>query len=128
MSATGILERDIEDNALGARIIVPRRGGGRCAIIPALSNVPTVTEAGLAKMELTVWHGIYAPRGTPPEVTQRLTSALKTALLTSAVVERFRQLSALPVLAENASPDALKAKLTAEIQRWKPMLDKEAAR
>nr|WP_249143592.1 tripartite tricarboxylate transporter substrate-binding protein [Bradyrhizobium liaoningense] len=96
--------------------------------IPALSNVPTVTEAGLAKMELTVWHGIYAPKGTPPEVTQRLTSALKIALLTSAVVERFRQLSALPVRAENASPDALKAKLTAEIQRWKPMLDKEAAR
>ena len=94
--------------------------------IPALPNVPPVKEAGLAKMELAIWHGIYAPRGTRPEVTQRLTSALQASLADSAVLERFRQLSALPVSAESATPDALKAKLTAEIGRWTLVLQSEA--
>jgi tripartite-type tricarboxylate transporter receptor subunit TctC len=96
--------------------------------MPALPNVPPVKEAGLAKMELAIWHGIYAPKGTRPEVTQRLTSALQTSLADSAVLERFRQLSALPVSAESATPDALKAKLTAEIGRWKRVLQSEAIR
>lgn len=94
--------------------------------IAALPNVPPVNEAGLEKMELAIWHGIYAPRGTPPEMTQKLTAALQAALVDSAVLERFRQLSALPVLAEGATAGALKAKLAAEIDRWKRVLQSEA--
>ncbi|WP_433996122.1 tripartite tricarboxylate transporter substrate-binding protein [Bradyrhizobium lablabi] len=93
--------------------------------IPALPNVPPVTEAGLGKMELAIWHGIYAPKGTPPEVTQKLTSALQNSLLANAVLERFRQLSAIAVSAENATPSALKAKLIADIARWKRLLEGE---
>jgi hypothetical protein len=59
-------------------------------------------------------------------LTQRRTSALQSALVDGSVLERFRKLSALPVAAESATPDALKAKLTAEITRWKRVLQSEA--
>jgi tripartite-type tricarboxylate transporter receptor subunit TctC len=94
--------------------------------IPALPNVPSANEARLEKMELAIWHGIYAPKGTRPEVTQRLTAVLQASLADSGVLERFRQLSALPVSSEGATPDALKAKLVAEIDRWKRVLQSGA--
>ncbi|MET3840651.1 tripartite tricarboxylate transporter substrate-binding protein [Bradyrhizobium sp. OAE829] len=90
--------------------------------IPALPNVPSVNEAGLGKMELSIWHGIYTPKGTPQEVRRRLTSALQAALADTAVLERFRQLSALAVSREEATPEGLKSKLTAETARWKKVL------
>ena len=94
--------------------------------IPALPNVPAVNEAGLGKMELAIWHGIYAPKGTRDEVTKKLTSALQAALADKTVVERFRQLSAIAVSREEATPAALKSKLTTEIARWRKLLVAEA--
>ena len=96
--------------------------------IPALANIPSVKEAGLGNLELSIWHGIYAPKGTPAEVTGKLTSALQSALKDEVVLERFNQLSALAVSNEEASAAGLKAKLTAEMTRWKKVLAAETAK
>jgi tripartite-type tricarboxylate transporter receptor subunit TctC len=93
--------------------------------IPALPHVPSVNEAGLGKMELSIWHGIYAPKGTPDEVMRRLTSALQFSLADKAVLERFGQLSAIAVRREEATPEGLKSKLAAEIARWTKVLGAE---
>ena len=93
--------------------------------IPALANIPSVKEAGLGNLELSIWHGIYAPKGTPFEVTRRLTSALQVALKDEAVSDRFNQLSAIVVSNEDASATGLKAKLEAEIARWRKVLAAE---
>lgn len=94
--------------------------------IPALPNVPSVNEAGLSKMDLSIWHGIYAPKGTPDEITRKLTTALQAALTDKNVLDRFRQLSAIAVSPEEATPEGLKSKLTSEIARWKKVLVAEA--
>ena len=96
--------------------------------IPALVDIPSVKEAGLGNLELSIWHGIYAPKGTAAEVAARLTSALQSALKDEVVLERFNQLSALPVSNDQASAAALKAKLTSEITRWKKVLAAEIAK
>jgi tripartite-type tricarboxylate transporter receptor subunit TctC len=96
--------------------------------IPALANIPSVKEAGLANLELSIWHGIYAPKDTPAEITRKLTSALQLALKDEAVLERFNQLSALAVSNEEASAAGLKAKLGAEITRWKKVLAAESSK
>jgi tripartite-type tricarboxylate transporter receptor subunit TctC len=93
--------------------------------IPALPDVPSVNEAGLGKMELSIWHGIYAPKGTPEEVMRRLISALQFSLADKAVLERFGQLSAIAVRREEATPEGLKSKLAAEIARWTKVLGAE---
>lgn len=96
--------------------------------VPALANIPSVKEAGLGNLELSIWHGIYAPKGTPAEVTGKLTSALQAALKDEVVLERFNQLSALAVSKEEASAAGLKAKLATEITRWKKVLAAESAK
>lgn len=96
--------------------------------IASLPNVPSVNEAGLAKMDLSIWHGIYAPKGTPTEVTQKLSAALQAALVDPAVLARFQQLSANAVSRDDATPGALKSKLTTEIARWGKVLTSEAQR
>jgi len=96
--------------------------------IPALANVPSVKEAGLENLELSIWHGIYAPKGTPAEATRKLTSALQSALKDEVVLERFNQLSALAVSNEEASAAGLKAKLAAEMTRWKKVLATESVK
>ncbi|MFG3593145.1 tripartite tricarboxylate transporter substrate-binding protein [Bradyrhizobium sp. RDI18] len=94
--------------------------------IPALADIPSVKEAGLGNLELSIWHGIYAPKGTPVELTRKLTSALQVALKDEAVLDRFNQLSAIVVSNEEASAAGLKAKLEAEIARWKKVLASES--
>jgi tripartite-type tricarboxylate transporter receptor subunit TctC len=96
--------------------------------IPALANIPTVKEAGLANLELSIWHGIFAPKDTPAEITGKLTSALHFALKDENVLERFSRLSALAVSSEEASAAGLKAKLAAEIARWKKVLAAESVK
>jgi len=92
------------------------------ARVPALKEVPTLTEAGLKEAELIIWHGVYAPKGTPPEVVARLNAALKAALKDPTVVARLTDLSGQIVPESRQSPDALRAWLKAEIDRWTPII------
>jgi tripartite-type tricarboxylate transporter receptor subunit TctC len=92
------------------------------ARLPNLPDVPTAAEAGLPGVEVTVWHGLYAPKGTPREIVDRLSAALKKALKDENVVGRLAELGTAPVPEDQATPEALKKKLSDEIERWRPII------
>lgn len=90
--------------------------------VKSLSNLPTLDEAGLKGFEVAVWHGIYAPKGTPKDVVAKLTQALQAALKDPKVVESFAKLGTEPVPQDQATGAALQAKLKAEIDKWRPLI------
>lgn len=90
--------------------------------LASLPEIPTAAEAGLPDFNLTVWHGMYAPKGTSPEIVAKLTAALQKALKDPNVVKRFADLGTTPSTEAEATPDALKAKLVSEIERWTPVI------
>jgi len=87
-----------------------------------LADLPTLDEAGLKGFDLAVWHGLYAPKGTPKEVVAKLTQALQAALKDPKVIERFAALGTEPVPQNEATPEAHAAKLKAEIAKWAPLI------
>ena len=92
--------------------------------VPSLPDVPTMSEAGLPGFEVTVWHGLYAPKGTPKPVIDKLVKALQVALKDPNVKQRFAELGTEPVPENLATPEALRAHLKAEIEKWGPILKK----
>ncbi|MEK1930161.1 MAG: tripartite tricarboxylate transporter substrate-binding protein [Pararhizobium sp.] len=93
------------------------------ARLPVLPDVPTAAEGGLADFQVGIWHGVYAPKGTPAEAVERLSKALQVALKDPNVVARFAELGTVPSSEADATPAALKAKLEGEIARWKPVIE-----
>ena len=91
--------------------------------LDVLPDVPTAEEAGLPGIQVGIWHGLYAPKGTPTEVTERLSKSLQVALKDPNVAARFAELGTVPSSDADATPAALKAKLEGEIARWKPIID-----
>jgi tripartite-type tricarboxylate transporter receptor subunit TctC len=92
--------------------------------VPSLPNVPTLDEAGLKGFEVSVWHGLYAPKGTPKAVVEKLTNALQAALRDATLRQRFADLGADTVAENRATPDALRKHLKAEIDKWGPIIKK----
>jgi tripartite-type tricarboxylate transporter receptor subunit TctC len=92
--------------------------------IASLANVPTMDEAGLKGFEVSVWHGLYAPKGTAKPVIDKLTNALHVALKDDNVKQRFAELGTEPVAENRATPAALHAHLKAEIDKWGPIIKK----
>jgi len=90
--------------------------------VPALPDVPTTTEAGLAEMRMSGWNMLYAPTGTPQAALERLNRALLAALRDETVARRFADLGTAPVPASRATPEASRAFWDAEIARWRPLI------
>jgi tripartite-type tricarboxylate transporter receptor subunit TctC len=88
-----------------------------------LPDLPTTEEAGLSGMSVSVWHGVYAPEGTPQEAIDRLSAALQAALADPEIGERLAELGTTPSPAEDATPAALEARLSEEIERWRPVIE-----
>jgi tripartite-type tricarboxylate transporter receptor subunit TctC len=88
-----------------------------------LPDVPTAEEGGLSGFQIGIWHGIYAPKGTPKDITERLSKSLQLALKDPNVVARFAELGTAPSSEADATPDGLKAKLESEVARWKPVIE-----
>lgn len=88
----------------------------------SLPDLPTLVEAGLDGFEVSIWHGIWAPKGTPAAVVSKLEAALQAALRDPMVIQRFADLGTEPVPLEQATPAALDSHLKAEIERWKPIV------
>ena len=86
-------------------------------------DLPTAIESGLPDMELSVWHGVYTPKGTPAEINQRLATSLQSALADEGVIKQLAELGSAPVAADKVTPEALKTKLETEIARWKPIIE-----
>jgi tripartite-type tricarboxylate transporter receptor subunit TctC len=91
--------------------------------LDVLPDLPTTTEAGIEGMEVGIWHGVYAPKGTSAEIVDRLSKSLQVALKDENVAARFAELGTSPSPQEDATPAALKAKVESEIARWKPIID-----
>jgi tripartite-type tricarboxylate transporter receptor subunit TctC len=91
----------------------------RLAVLP---DLPTLDEAGLKDFEVTIWHGLFAPKGTPGAVVDKLATALQSALKDPKVIERFAQLGTEPVSLDRATPAVLDQHLQAEIAKWKPVI------
>ena len=92
--------------------------------VPSLPNVPTMDEAGLKGFEVSIWHALYAPKGTPKPVIAKLTKGLQDALKDATVKQRFADLGSEPVAENRATPEAHRAHLKAEIDRWGPIIKK----
>ncbi len=82
---------------------------------PALPQVPTVQQAGLAGYDVASWNALAAPAGTPPDVLDKLGRAARDAVASSAVQEK---LSKLGMRLQGSTPAELQSLLTREIQRW----------
>lgn len=92
--------------------------------VPSLPDVPTMHEAGLPNFEVAVWHALYAPKGTPKEIIDKLAKALQEALKDATVKQRFAELGTEPVAENRATPEALRTHLKAEIDKWAPIIKK----
>jgi len=88
-----------------------------------LKDYPTLQEMGLKGFELTIWHGLYAPKGTPPAVLTQLNNALKIALKDPDFIKKQEGLGAIVVTDKRVDPAAHKAFVSAEINKIKPVVE-----
>lgn len=92
---------------------------GRIAVLP---QVPTLDESGVKGFDLSAWHAIWAPKGTPEAIRQKLAASLRKALTDPKVIERFAALGTAPVSATMAAPAALDERFKSETTRWGKLL------
>jgi tripartite-type tricarboxylate transporter receptor subunit TctC len=92
--------------------------------VPSLPDVPTLEEQGLKGANVGIWHALYAPKGTPKPVIDKLVGALQTALADETVNKRFSDLGAVTFPKDKQTPAALQAHLKAEIDKWAPLIKK----
>ena len=91
----------------------------RLAVAP---EIPTVDEAGLPGFYMSVWHGIWAAKGTPKDVIARLNAAVVEALADPLVRQRLTELAQELPSRERQTPEALAAYHKAEIEKWWPIV------
>jgi tripartite-type tricarboxylate transporter receptor subunit TctC len=85
-------------------------------------DIPTVDEAGLPEFYIAVWHALWAPKGTPKDVTAKLIAAVRESLADPAVQKRLVELGQDIPPAESQTPEALAAHHKAEIAKWWPII------
>jgi tripartite-type tricarboxylate transporter receptor subunit TctC len=90
--------------------------------VPTLPNLPTLDEAGLKGFQVGVWHGVYAPKGTPKAVIDKLTAAIQQSMKEPDFRKRMADLGATIYTPEQSTPAALAAHLKSEIERWGPVI------
>jgi len=86
--------------------------------LPSMPNIPTLDEQGLKGFDVRVWHGVYAPKGTPKPVMDKLNVALRAALQDDMVKQRIADLSSEIVPMEKVTPEALRTHLASEVDKW----------
>jgi tripartite-type tricarboxylate transporter receptor subunit TctC len=89
---------------------------------PALPNVPTTAEAGLPAFQTSAWFGLFAPKGTPAPILDRLTDALNKAIDDEGVRKRMLQLASDLPDQSRRGQQALRALVRSEIARWTPII------
>jgi tripartite-type tricarboxylate transporter receptor subunit TctC len=92
--------------------------------IAQLPDTPTLAESGLPGFEVVVWHGIYAPKGTPKPIVDKATQALQAALKDPEVIRRMGELGAEIVPVDKQTPAGLQTWLKAEVDKWVPIIRK----
>ena len=90
--------------------------------LPSAPEIPTVDEAGAPGLHIAIWHGLWAPKGTPGDIIAKLNAAVRTALADPAVRRRFADMGQeIPALNEQ-TPEGLAALQKAEIAKWWPVI------
>jgi tripartite-type tricarboxylate transporter receptor subunit TctC len=89
---------------------------------PALKDLPTLNESGLKGFEVTIWHGLYAPKGTPADVVAKLNTALKAALKDADFIKKQEGLGAVVVTDKRMDSAEHKKFVADEIAKWSPVL------
>jgi tripartite-type tricarboxylate transporter receptor subunit TctC len=89
---------------------------------PALKDLPTLQEAGMKGFEVTIWHGLYAPKGTPADVQKKLNDALKAALKDPEFIKRQEGLGVVVVTDKRVEPAEHRKFVAAEIAKWSPII------
>jgi len=88
----------------------------------ALKDLPTLQESGLKGFEVTIWHGLYAPKGTPADVQAKVNAALKAALKDPEFIKKQEGLGAVVVTDKRMEPAEHKKFVAAEIAKWSPII------
>jgi len=111
---------------------VPQIKGGKVKVfgvtslsrmqLPAMKDVPTLSEVGLKDFNVQVWHGLYAPHGTPPAVLAKLNAALRIALKDPEFIKREEALGLAVVTDERVSPAGHRKFVEAEKLRWSKVI------
>ena len=89
---------------------------------PALKDLPTLQEVGLKDFSVSIFHGVYAPKGTPPAVLKKLNDALKVALKDPDFIKKQEGLGAVVVTDRRMEPAEHKRFVQAEINKWSPVI------
>ena len=89
---------------------------------PALKNLPTLQESGLKGFEVTIWHGLYAPKGIPSDVSAKLNNAIKAALKNPEFIKKQESLGAIVVNDKRINSAEHKKFVADEIAKWGPII------
>lgn len=89
---------------------------------PVLKDLPTLQEVGFKNLEVSIWHGLYAPKGTPVAVQKKLNDALKLALKDPEFIKKQEGLGAVVINDNRVEPAEHKKYVAAEIAKWGPVI------
>ncbi|MDD0840212.1 tripartite tricarboxylate transporter substrate-binding protein [Curvibacter sp. HBC61] len=89
---------------------------------PSLKDLPTLAESGVKDFQITIWHGLYAPKGTPAEVLAKINAALKAALKDPDFIKKEEALGAVVATDKRIEPAEHKKFVQAEIAKWTPII------
>ena len=89
---------------------------------PTLKDLPTLQESGLKGFEVTIWHGLYAPKGTPADIVTKVNAAMKAALKDPDFIKKQEGLGAVVVTDKRLEPAEHKKFVAAEIAKWSPVI------
>jgi tripartite-type tricarboxylate transporter receptor subunit TctC len=93
--------------------------------LATLPELPTSAEAGLPEFEAQGWNGLFAPKGTPPEIVAKLNAAARTAVETDAVKKRFAELSTVAPDANEHAPELLQQLVTRDVDKYRKLLEEK---
>ena len=89
---------------------------------PALAKLPTLDSQGLKGFNVSIWHGMYAPKGTPAAALEKINKALQASLKDADFVKKQEALGAVVVTDSRLTPAEHKKFVTAEINKWGPVI------
>jgi tripartite-type tricarboxylate transporter receptor subunit TctC len=89
---------------------------------PVLKNLPTLDELGLKGFSVAIWHGVYAPKGTPKPILDKIHNALMVAMKDPDLIKRMEDLGAVMVTDARLNGPAHKKFVETEINKWGPII------
>lgn len=90
----------------------------------SLPDVPTAAEVGMPALDISTWFGLYAPVGTPRPIIDILSRTLREIVVDKGVAQQLERIETELFTPDKATPEALRAKLSSQIDLWRPIIEK----